>query len=157
MDKSIAWSWYYVCPKRWLKTAKSCQCLSPKSGFFHFCCSPTKAGFLVEELADVQDMSAFVPCFRLYRSWLVWLFALSYHGHREKYWTYVPNLDFWVMDCLCFGFSLLPTGTKVIHSLSDLFWLFMFMVWRQTYDNQPSQVAVLKWSWYFCCNFGFLR
>ena len=31
-----------------------------------------------------------------------------------------------------------------IHSLSDLFWLFMFMVWRQTYDNQPSQVAILK-------------
>ena len=63
---------------------------------------------------------------------------------------------FWVMDCLCCGFSLLPAGTKVIHSPSDLFWLFMFMVWRQTYDNQPSQVAVLKLSWYFCCNFGFL-
>ena len=59
------------------------------------------------------------------------------------------------MDCHCFGFSLLPTGTKVVHSLSDLFWLFMFMVWKQTYDNQPSQVAVLKSSWYFCCNFGF--
>ena len=44
VDKSTGWRWYYVCPKRWLKTAKSCQCLSPKSGFFHFCCSPTKVG-----------------------------------------------------------------------------------------------------------------
>ena len=34
VDKSTSWRWSYVCPKRWLKIAKSCQCLSPKSGFF---------------------------------------------------------------------------------------------------------------------------
>ena len=34
VNKSTVWRWYHVCPKRWLKTAKSCQCLSPKSVFF---------------------------------------------------------------------------------------------------------------------------
>ena len=46
VDKCIAWRWYYVCLKKWLKTARSCQCLPPKNGFLHFCCSPVKVRLL---------------------------------------------------------------------------------------------------------------
>ena len=45
VDKSTGWKWYYVCPKRWLKTAKSCQCLSPKSGFFTSVAAPPRLAF----------------------------------------------------------------------------------------------------------------
>ena len=66
VDKCTGWRWYYVCPKWWLKTATSCQCLSPKSGFFNFCCSPIEVGFSSSKLAYAPGMSTFVPCFRLF-------------------------------------------------------------------------------------------
>ena len=82
VDKCTGCRRYYVCPKRWLKTTTSCQCLSPKNGLFHLSCSPIKVGFLkIEKLANVQHMSTFVPCFRLFRS-VVLAFAPSYHRHR---------------------------------------------------------------------------
>ena len=47
------------------KVAKNGQILSmfvPRKGdFFHFCCSTAKVFFLSKKLADVQDMSIFVP------------------------------------------------------------------------------------------------
>ena len=43
---------------------------------------------------------------------------------------------FWIMGCLCVGFSKLPTRTKVIHNMSKLLWPFRFMVWGQAYASQ---------------------
>ena len=74
--------------------AKSCQCLSPKSGFFHFCCGAIKVGFL----SKICQNLSLVSCFRLFR-----LVVLAFYTVISQ--TQIIVVNFYLLFRL-FGLSL---------------------------------------------------